>query len=310
MRTPSAVNRIGLGCLALLLSLTLGCQESTPSTELPEPAPSLEVTPLDHLPALRGDYFELASEEVGRSFHIYVRFPEGYESPEVSEDEPAGDSPDDTRYPVVYLLDGDSLFPILAANHLFLAYDDGLPEAVVVGIAYGSFERPINQRGHDFSAPADDAEEWQGGAPAFHAFLENELLPTVEERYRVDPSRRVLFGQSRGGHFVLWSAFEHPDVFWGRIASNPSFTPGRERFFAPPAAAIRDDLNLVVTSGTDDRPQYREGAVAFADAWREVGDLPWSLEVVTLDGGTHAADSARSYRAGMRRFFGLEDPPS
>src|SRR5690606_19841989 len=71
--------------------------------------------PLDYLPALHGDYFELQSEKVGRPFHIYVRFPERYES-------------EDARYPVVYLLDGDSLFPILASNHLFLSYDEGLPK--------------------------------------------------------------------------------------------------------------------------------------------------------------------------------------
>jgi hypothetical protein len=165
------------------------------------------------LPALSGDYFQLDSQEIGRAFHIYVGLPEGYEANS------------NVRYPAVYVLDGDSLFPILAANHLFLNYDENLPRAIVVGIAYGSFDPEINMRDFDFSAPAPDAGPNQGGAPAFHQFLKSELIPEVESRYSIDPSRRVLFGQSRGGYMVLYSAFTDPDLFWGRIASNPTFVP-------------------------------------------------------------------------------------
>jgi uncharacterized protein len=253
-----------------------------------------QVTPLDHLPALRGDYFEFESRAVGRPFHIYVRLPEGYEQGA------------DTRYPVVYLLDGDSLFPILAANHLFLAYDEGLPEAIVVGIAYGSFDPKVNQRSYDFSPPAADAGPGQGGAAAFQEFLKSELLPEVERRFRADPSRRVLFGQSRGGSLVLYSAFTDPDLFWGRIASNPAFDPGRAQFFSQAATATRGDLGLVVTSGSRDLPGLRETALMWFDAWENRSDAPWTLKVATLEGGTHSANSANSYRLGMIWLFNRE----
>lgn len=248
--------------------------------------------PLEHLPALRGDYFAFDSTAVGRTFHVYVRFPEGMDAQAA------------TRYPVVYLLDGDSLFPILAANHLFLTYDDGLPEAIVVGIAYGGFEPAVNKRGYDFSAPATDARDDQGGADRFLAFLRSELLPHVERRYPVDPDKRVLFGQSRGGHFVLYSAMVDPDLFWGRIASNPTLEPGRERFFQPAATATRDDLGLVVTSGARDWPALRVAALEWWEAWRDRRDAPWKVHLHTIAGGTHAADSANSYRAGMAWLFG------
>ena len=47
-------------------------------------------TPLDYLPALKGDYFKYPSAAVGRPFHIYVAYPEDY-----GKDANA-------RYPVVY----------------------------------------------------------------------------------------------------------------------------------------------------------------------------------------------------------------
>lgn len=276
------------GC-CLVASLVIACQSTIPTASLE----SGGTAPLDHLPAIDGDYFEFHSDAVGRSFHIYVRYPEGYEG-------------GDERYPVVYLLDGDSLFPILAANHPFLTYDEGLPEAIVVGIAYGSFDSPVNRRGFDFSAPALDAGPEQGGAPAFSAFLRNELIPAIDRRYRTNPERRVLFGQSRGGYLVLYSAFTEPDLFWGRIASNPSFDPGRERFFLPPATASRDDLGLVVTSGSRDYPALREAALAWSDVWRSRDVKPWALNFVTIQGGKHAGYSISSYREGMVWLFGRE----
>lgn len=207
------------------------------------------------------------------------------------------------QYPVVYVLDGDSLFPILAANHLFLNYDENLPQAFIVGIAYGSFDPKTNRRKLDFSAPASDAAPDEGGAPAFHEFLKSELIPEIENRYSVDSERRILFGQSRGGYMVLYSAFEDPDLFWGRIASNPTFDPGRERFFSPPKAASRNDLGLVVTSGSLDRPALRESALQWFDAWTDRDDAPWAVQTVTIEGGTHAANSADSYRVGMLWLF-------
>jgi hypothetical protein len=275
---------------ALALSLPPAC--ATP----PRPdAAAARVTPLDHLPALKGDYFPIDSAATGRRYHIYVRYPENYAA------EP------NRTYPVVYLLDGDSLFPILAANHLFLHYDDRLPEALVVGIAYGGFGQPLNKRSIDFNWPGPGVEAGNGGAPAFQAFLRTELLPRVERSYRADPARRILFGQSRGGSFVLYSAFTDPDLFWGRIASNPSFDPGRELLFAAPAAATRRDLRLAVTSGTRDRPRLRQGALEWFSAWGERRDLPWALRAIHIEGGTHAADATRSYREAM---LWLLPPPS
>lgn len=248
-------------------------------------------TPLDHLPALAGDYFPIASAQTGRAYHIYVRTPEGYDSQAA------------TVYPVVYVLDGDSLFPILAANHLFLTYDDGLPEAVIVGIAYGSFDPQTNMRHIDFMPPGAGVQDGQAGAPAFRRFLETELLPAVEGRYRIDPDRRILFGQSRGGSFALYSAFTDPDMFWGRIASNPAFAPTREVFFGAPAGSLRDDLSLFVASGSEDWPDLRADARDWFAAWRDRPDAPWDIRLVPIEGGTHAANSMDAYRQGLRWLF-------
>ncbi|MFN3930885.1 MAG: alpha/beta hydrolase [Brevundimonas sp.] len=268
------------------LTLLAGCAVA--------PARPADVVPLNHLPALTGDYFRVESREVGRAFHIYVRLPEGYD--------PAAA----TVWPTVYLTDGDSLFPILAANHLFLTYDDGLPEAIVVGIAYGGFGPATNRRNIDFQAPGAGVADQQAGAGAFQRFLKTELIPDIERRYRSDLSRRVLFGQSRGGAFVLYSAVTDPDLFWGRIASNPSITPGIESLLEPAAPARRRDLGLMVVSGTRDRPDLQAEAADWLSVWQARPERPWRLRSERVEGGTHAANATDAYRRGLNWLF---DPP-
>ena len=271
--------------LAILLALSIA--GSTAAGAQPAPSP---VIPLNHVPAIKGDYFPLRSVEAGHDYHIYVRLPEGY------ADDPA------RLYPIVYLLDGDSLFPIVGANHIFLTIDDKLPEAIVVGIAYGSFAKPINRRHVDFMPPGPGHKPEEARIENFHRFLERELLPTVERRYRADPNKRILFGQSRGGALVLYSAFKRPDLFWARIASNPSWEPGRDIFYGSPAPATRRDLNLIVALGTGEYPERLSAAAEWFGHWRG-RSAPWKVHRIDIPGGTHSADSANAYRAAMRRLF-------
>ena len=240
-----------------------------------------DAAPIDHLPALSGDYFAIDSRAAQHRYHIYIRLPDGYSA------EPA------RRYPVVYLLDGDSLFPYLAPHHLFLTYDDALPEAIIVGISYGSFAPPVNKREADFG----------DGAAAFQRFLKTELIPSVERRTRADPTRRILVGQSRGGGFVLYSAYTDPDLFWGRIASNPSFPAHRALLLqGKPAASSRRDLHLAVASGTRDRPPSRDSTLEWFAA-HDRQSKPWAFNRIELEGGTHAADMPNAYRRAMNWLF-------
>jgi hypothetical protein len=231
--------------------------------------------PIEHLPALRGDYFALTSRSTGTTYHIYVRLPLDYAERT------------DKRYPIVYLLDGDSAFPLLASQHLFMTIDDRTPEAILVGIAYGGFG-PINKRDRDFGE----------GAPAFEQFLVDQLLPETEKRVRADPGRRVLVGQSFGGSFVLWNALSRPGLFWGRIASNPSFRFHADRFARPPAKNFGPTSLLAVVSGTANNPQGRGGAIDWVN--RQSAMTPgWALKRFDIEGGTHAADLGRAYRIAL-----------
>jgi predicted alpha/beta superfamily hydrolase len=243
-------------------------------------SPSQPIEPLNYLPSLTGDYFPFRSKAMGSTYHIYIRYPEGYAAKP------------NARYPIVYLLDGDSAFPLIAPEHLFLTYDDHLPEAIIVGIAYGSFAPPVNHRELDFGNRAAE----------FQRFLATELLPAVEHRVRADASKRILVGQSFGANFVLYSAFTQPDLFWTYIASNPSARMHQQLLAGVPASGQRDDLHLFVVSGTANNADGRAAALTWTQRWQQ-RQMPWKLEEIDIPGGTHAADFTNAYRAALRALF-------
>ena len=122
---------------------------------------------------------------------------------------------------------------MLAPYYFLLKFDEPMPEAIIVGISYGANSRAEgNYRGTDYTAPSPERETY-GGASAYQNFLADELLPLIERKYRVDKTRRILFGQSIAGQFVLYSAMTRPDLFWGRIASNPALHRNLEFFPRP-----------------------------------------------------------------------------
>lgn len=95
------------------------------------------------------------------------------------------------------------------------------PEAIVVGVDYPD---PAT-RDRDY-LPEDPADpDYAGlGADRFHRVLRDEILPYVESRWRIDPTRRILVGHSNGAVFGWYEAFRHappePPLFAGIVAAD------------------------------------------------------------------------------------------
>ncbi len=121
----------------------------------------------------------------------------------------------DRRYPVLYVLDGESNFLHTAVSAGFLAAHGEIPEMIVVGI-------DSTVRVRDFTQ-TDWPQAWVGGGGAvnFKRFLSAELIPAIEQTYRAD-GFRVLSGHSAGGQFALFCLTSEPSLFRAYIAISPS----------------------------------------------------------------------------------------
>ena len=121
----------------------------------------------------------------------------------------------DRRYPVLYVLDGETHFRHTATSVDFLSKQGEIPELIVVALN-------STVRIRDFTQ-TDWPEAWIGGGGAanFLRFLSSELIPDVERRYRTD-GFRVLSGHSAGGQFALHALTAEPALFHAYFAFSPS----------------------------------------------------------------------------------------
>jgi len=240
---------------------------------------------------LNGPVYHLfESESLGRPFHVFVRLPADYETTT-------------RKWPVVYLLDGGHTFPMLAGYSSYLVMAGDMLDMIVVGLSYGTNDwRKGNLRSTDFTAPAQNRDHY-GGAGRFLDFLKSELLPFMEGRYEIDPDQRVLFGQSLGGQFVLYTALHEPKLFQGMIASNPALHRNLDYFLKPKASAEPGSGRLFVSSGTKDDPRFRGPTAEWIQVWVGRADLPWTLKVVDLPGQNHFSAAPEAYRLGLKWIF-------
>jgi predicted alpha/beta superfamily hydrolase len=121
----------------------------------------------------------------------------------------------DRRYPVLYVLDGQSHLVHTATSVEFLAATGEIPEMIVVGIT-------STVRIRDFTQ-TDWPSMWVGGGGAnnFKQFLSTEFIPRIDSAYRTD-GFRVLSGHSASGQFVLYCLASEPSLFKAYIALSPS----------------------------------------------------------------------------------------
>lgn len=241
-------------------------------------------------------YHHIESEAVGRGYHVYVMLPEGYDS-----------TADDT-YPTIYVLDGGALFPLFAAYYRYLNFGEEIPDAIIVGVSYGSDTlEGGNFRSTDYTAPSDERDYW-GGAKKFQSFLSDELMPMIEGNYQSRADRRVIFGQSIGGQFVLYTALTKPNLFWGHVASNPALHRNLPFYLEKHADAEpgHEQSRLFVADGTLNDAKYREPSLRWIDYWSERDDKPWQLKTVDLEGHSHMSAPPASFRQGIGWLFSGE----
>lgn len=138
---------------------------------------------------------------------VWVGLPENYKS---STD----------KYPVVYVLDGETFFTFAAETSGQMGRTGTIPRCIVIGVT-------SHNRQRDFTTPVDpDAGQsndihTSGGANTFLDYLETELIPAVEKNYRTLPYR-VIIGHSLGGVLVYHAFYTKPQLFQAYISIDGS----------------------------------------------------------------------------------------
>jgi enterochelin esterase-like enzyme len=220
---PYAIGMMKTHAIALLLACTctLSAEEprrpSSQSIQLTaDDKPAFPPPPADwdqqraDIPHGKLEMISYDSKSVGTTRRMQVYTPPGYTK--------------DTRYPVLYLLHGiggdENEWARYASPDVLLdrLIADKKAVPMIVVMPNGRAQKNDRAEGDIFAT-----------APAFATFekdLLEDVIPTIEARYSVDPSRekRAIAGLSMGGGQSLNFGLAHPDRFaWiGGFSSAPN----------------------------------------------------------------------------------------
>ena len=212
-----------------------------------------------------------------------------------------------TRYPVVYGLDGPVTFGLAAHGSLILIFGGLLPEVVVVSVGAplaSAYDWGVT-RGRDYATVPLPYDHAAGHAEAFAECLRTELVPFVDRTYRTVTTDRTLWGHSLGGAFALHLLLERPGTFHRYIATSPAVVDAGQRLLDPsrwPLAGASLPARVFVSVGSDD-PDYRPAIEEFqADlAARAYRDLVVTSAV--LPGLGHIAAAVSGFVTGLPAVF-------
>jgi predicted alpha/beta superfamily hydrolase len=165
-----------------------------------------ESVELEPRPVTIGHWHSIESEILGETREYMVSTPRGYDEGE-------------SRYAVMYVLDGSDHFAHATGLVDFLSrsHIDLMPPTIVVGVTNTDRTRDMTPPTREDSAAFPTA----GGADNFIAFLRDELMPHVDASFRTN-GHTILVGHSFGGLFAVHALVHEPELVDSWIAISPS----------------------------------------------------------------------------------------
>lgn len=204
-------------------------------------------------PFVLGVIDEIQSSVLSEKRILNIYLPEGYSKT------------DTTKYPVVYLLDGSADEDFIHITGLFqfnnFPWIDRVPKSIIVGIANVDRKR-------DFTYPTTietDKKRYltAGHSDKFITFLEKELQPFIEKKYKTN-ANKMLIGQSLAGLLATEILLKKPALFNKYIIISPSLWWDNGSLLSLSSANINQETGIYIGVG-------KEGLTP--------GDIPRVMEV-------------------------------
>jgi predicted alpha/beta superfamily hydrolase len=204
-----------IAAIALLMATACG----HPAASLPAVAtPNVAVAAKGYTGTIK-NHPDVASRHLSRKRDVWVYLPPGYDQAKAT-----------TRYPVLYMHDGNNVFDGKQAfgGHEWGADETAeqlikageLPPVIIVGVG----NTPDRTAEYTWVKGTYQGQTLGGQGEAYARFLVSELKPMIDRTYRTKPDRANtgVMGSSLGGLMSLYLASHEGDVFGKFGVMSPS----------------------------------------------------------------------------------------
>ncbi len=210
------------------------------------------------------------------------------------------------EYPVMILLDGSVHFKMASGVTQFMSSDRNrnyfIPEMIIVAIENVDRERDFTVTKIKTARP-----NTMGGGRNFLSFIENELIPYVDENYRTKPER-ILVGHSLGGLLTLNSFRDEKSLFDAYLAIDPSIwwveEMMKEKVDSIPSASFNKKLYLATANqGEANFERNKKRHDRLFQLLQEKSSEPMNLKLDYFENENHRSVPLSAMYEGLKYLF-------
>jgi predicted alpha/beta superfamily hydrolase len=183
---------------------------------------------------------KISSAALGTSRTITVVLPESYEK-----------SPT-RKYPLLVLLDGDYLLDPFSGALQYGAYWDDMPETIIVGIQQNRKNERVDDCSYDENTDLPDIK-----SAKFFEFIGAELLPDLEQKYRLAPFK-IIAGHDLTAGFMNYFLYKGIPLFNAFISLSPELAPNMEIKVPERLATMKTPIFYYQCSSDDDIKEIQD----------------------------------------------------
>ncbi len=173
----------------------------------------------------------------GRTYPVWVDVPKSYSS-------------NKQDYPLLLVTDAPYAFPLIRSIRNRVGQQGrNIEDFILVGLAYPATDTPAASRSRDYTTsdvkarPPRAGENFDqpayGNAPAFTRFIATQVLPLLQQHYRLDRQRQIYLGHSYGALLGTYMLLHQPQLFSHYVLSSPSYWFDQGKLLSEAPALLR-----------------------------------------------------------------------
>jgi len=207
-------------------------------------------------------------------------------------------------YPLLFLLDGDYLFDPFQGAISYGNYWDDLPEVIIVGLA----QNRDNER--DSDCTFDDSTGLpEGKGESFFEFIGGELLPFLQNKYRISPFKMIAGHDVTAGYMNLFLYKDNP-LFNAYISLSPELATEMEVRVAERLGTFKQNMFYYQSSADGDIKKMRAKIATLDENIKAANNTSLNYKFDDFKGASHYSLVLYSIPSALYQFFAAYQPIS
>jgi predicted alpha/beta superfamily hydrolase len=206
-------------------------------------------------------------------------------------------------YPLLVLLDGDYLFEPFHGALSYGNHWDDLPEMIIVGISQNNGD----ERFDDTKLNEEGLPE--GRSASFFEFIGGELMPYIENKYKIAPFKMIAGHDVTAGFINLFLFKENP-IFNAYIALSPELGANMDSNIPSRLSTYSKPIFYYLSSADGDIKKMKDDVKKLDDNIKTVKNPNLSYRFDDIKGASHYSLVLYAIPNALYHFFGSYQPIS